>query len=104
MEQRTEELDEIEKLTLSHYDQNAEAFWNGTKDHDVTQNYEAFLTPFPKDKKLDILDLGCGPGRDVNYFKSLGHRPVGLDAARHCRMTGVSDSLILSVWKNGVDR
>ena len=69
MEQRTEELGEIETLTLSHYDQNAEAFWNGTKDHDVTQNYEAFLAPFPKDKKLDILDLGCGPGRDVNYFK-----------------------------------
>jgi len=81
MEQRTEELDEIETVTLSHYDQNAEAFWNGTKDHDVTQNYEAFLAPFPKDKKLDILDLGCGPGRDVNYFKSLGHRPVGLDGS-----------------------
>ena len=27
MEQRTEELDEIETVTLSHYDQNAEAFW-----------------------------------------------------------------------------
>jgi SAM-dependent methyltransferase len=81
MKQRTEELDEIETVTLSHYDQNAEAFWNGTKDHDVTQNYEAFLAPFPKDKKLDILDLGCGPGRDINYFKSLGHRPVGLDGS-----------------------
>ena len=81
MEHRTEELDEIETLTLSHYDQNAEAFWNGTKDHDVTQNYEAFLAPFPEDKKLDILDLGCGPGRDVNYFQSLGHRPVGLDGS-----------------------
>ena len=73
--------DDIETVTLSHYNQNAEAFWSGTKDHDVTQNYAAFLAPFPKDKTLDILDLGCGPGRDVSYFKSLGHRPVGLDGS-----------------------
>ena len=71
MELRTEELNEIETVTLGHYDQNAEAFWQGTKDHDVAQNYKAFLAPFPKDKKLDILDFGCGPGRDVSYFKSL---------------------------------
>jgi SAM-dependent methyltransferase len=76
-----EKLDEIETCTLSHYNQNAVAFWNGTKDHDVIQNYKAFLAPFPKDRKLDILDLGCGPGRDVNYFQSLGHRPVGLDGS-----------------------
>lgn len=81
MAQSIKELNEIETVTLSHYDQHAEAFWNGTKDHDVIQNYEAFLAPFPKDKKLDILDLGCGPGRDVRYFQSLGHRPVGLDGS-----------------------
>ena len=79
--------DDIETVTLSHYNQNAQAFWSGTKDHDVTQNYAAFLAPFPKDKTLDILDLGCGPGRDVSYFKSLGHRPVGLDgSAAFCEM------------------
>lgn len=81
MKQKNTELDAIETLTIDHYNQNAEAFWYGTKDHDVTQNYEAFLSPFPNGKKLDILDLGCGPGRDVHYFKSLGHRPVGLDGS-----------------------
>ena len=81
MEQKSEKLDQIETVTLSHYNQNAEAFWQGTKDHDVVQNYEAFLAPFPEDQKLDILDLGCGPGRDVKYFQSLGHRPVGLDGS-----------------------
>lgn len=81
MEKITGRLEEIETLTLTHYNRNADAYWNGTKDHDVTQNYAAFLAPFPKHKKLDILDLGCGPGRDVYYFKSLGHRPVGLDGS-----------------------
>lgn len=81
MKQQPVDLDQVETVTLSHYNQNADAFWHGTKDHDVIQNYEAFLAPFPKDKKLDILDLGCGPGRDVKYFQSLGHRPVGLDGS-----------------------
>jgi SAM-dependent methyltransferase len=78
---KAEKLAEIVTVTLGHYNQNAEAFWQGTKDHDVTQNTAAFLAPFPKDKKLDILDFGCGPGRDVHYFQSLGHRPVGLDGS-----------------------
>ncbi|MCX7102814.1 MAG: class I SAM-dependent methyltransferase [Methylobacter sp.] len=81
MKQQPVDLDQVETVTLSHYNQNADAFWHGTKDHDVIQNYEAFLAPFPKDKNLDILDLGCGPGRDVKYFQSLGHRPVGLDGS-----------------------
>ena len=81
MPQKTQQLEQIEAVTLGHYNQNAESFWHGTKDHDVTQNYAAFLKPFPKHKKLDILDFGCGPGRDVHYFKSLGHRPVGLDGS-----------------------
>ncbi len=84
---RSEILDEIETFTLGHYDENAESFWEGTKDHDVSQNYAAFLARFPKGKTLDILDFGCGPGRDVKYFHSLGHRPVGLDGSTEfCRI------------------
>lgn len=87
MHQGTENWDEVETITLNHYNQNADAFWAGTKGHDVTQNYAAFLAPFPPTQTLDILDLGCGPGRDVHYFKSLGHRPVGLDGcAAFCEM------------------
>jgi SAM-dependent methyltransferase len=77
----TEQLTEIEKITLSHYDANALSFWQGTKDHDVTQNYQALLSQFPVGQTLDILDFGCGPGRDLSYFKSLGHRPIGLDGS-----------------------
>ena len=79
MKQNISILSEIESITLSHYDQNADSFWQGTKDYDVTQNHAAFLASFTSGQVLDILDFGCGPGRDVKYFQSLGHRPVGLD-------------------------
>lgn len=86
----TAELNTIETLTLSHYNQNADAFWQSTKDHDVSQNYAAFLAPLPNNKQLDILDFGCGPGRDVAYFKTRGHRPVGLDGSEvFCTMARV---------------
>ena len=76
------DLDEIERYTLGHYDDNVEAFWLGTRDHDVSQNIAAFLRALPQDKSLDILDFGCGPGRDLCTFKSLGHRPIGLDGSK----------------------
>ena len=82
------DLEEIEKFTIGHYENNAESFRVGTKDHDVSQNIAAFLGALPKDKKLDILDFGCGPGRDVNVFKEMGHRPTGLDGSKEfCKMT-----------------
>ncbi|MDG2045740.1 MAG: class I SAM-dependent methyltransferase [Halioglobus sp.] len=80
-------LSEIVKLTISHYDDNALSFWEGTRGHDVSQNYGSFLAAFEANQKLDILDFGCGPGRDLAYFKSLGHRAVGLDGSlKFCRM------------------
>lgn len=78
---------EIEDITFSDYGNKAEKFWERTKDHDVNQNYNAFLAPFNGKKKLDILDFGCGPGRDVMHFKSLDHNPVGLDGTlEFCQM------------------
>ena len=29
--------------------------------------------------RRDILDLGCGPGRDLRIFADRGHRPIGLE-------------------------
>ncbi len=76
------DLEEIENHTIGHYDNNAESFWLGTQDHDVSQNIESFLVALPRNKTLDILDLGCGPGRDLITFKSLGHNPIGLDGSK----------------------
>ena len=45
------------------------------------------LDALPKEKTLDILDFGCGPGRDLCVFKELGHRPTGLDGCKEfCKM------------------
>ncbi len=74
---------DISEVTIAHYDQSAEDYWAGTRDHDVGQNYTAFLTAMKGAPPLSILDLGCGPGRDLKYFCSLGHDAVGLDGSKN---------------------
>src|SRR5437016_14414413 len=82
-----ESLARITRSTLEDYERTAEAFWEGTKDHDVTQNYDALLGNLEGSPPFTILDFGCGPGRDLRYFASLGHEAVGLDGcARFCEM------------------
>ena len=70
----------ISQITLSHYDDTADAFWEGTRDHDVSQNIHALLSHLGAGP-FRILDLGCGPGRDLHTFRDLGHEAVGLDGA-----------------------
>jgi SAM-dependent methyltransferase len=77
-----EQLRRISQVTIAHYDQSAAAFWNGTRDHNVSQNYGAFLDAIDGDPPFSILDLGCGPGRDLHHFRSLGHNAVGLDGSK----------------------
>lgn len=73
------DLDAISAITLDDYQRNAEGFREGTRDHDVSQNIEALLRHLGPGGPFDILDFGCGPGRDLQTFCRLGHRPVGLD-------------------------
>jgi len=76
-----EQLRRISEMTIAHYDRLAEAYWDGTRDHDINQNYAALLDAIESDPPYSILDLGCGPGRDLRYFRSLGHDVVGLDGS-----------------------
>ena len=75
------ELADISRITLEHYSQRAATFWEGTRDHDVSQNIAALLAALEGAPPLAILDFGCGPGRDLKTFADLGHSPVGLDGA-----------------------
>ncbi|MDP6935186.1 MAG: class I SAM-dependent methyltransferase [Myxococcota bacterium] len=81
------QLATIVARTVAHYDAHAEGFWEGTRDHDVSQNLEALLSAIEGSPPFRILDLGCGPGRDLAALASLGHDPVGLDGSeRFCVM------------------
>jgi SAM-dependent methyltransferase len=71
----------IASRTLAHYDERAADFWEGTRDHDVRQNIEAFLRHLAGPPPWRILDFGCGPGRDLAAFRALGHEPVGLEGS-----------------------
>jgi len=71
------------RATLEHYGRRAEAFREGTRDHDVSQNIAALLQAIEGRPPFAILDVGCGPGRDLATFAALGHSPVGLDGTAH---------------------
>src|SRR5436190_18194884 len=76
-----EDLDSIAARTLAHYEQRAQAFWEGTRDHDVSQNIAALLQYIEAPPPFDLLDFGCGPGRHLKTFTQLGHRATGVEGA-----------------------
>lgn len=74
-----DDLKAIAARTLEHYGQRAQSFWEGTRDHDVAQNIAALLDAVTAAPPYTILDLGCGPGRDLAAFTRLGHHAIGLE-------------------------
>src|SRR4029079_639880 len=81
MKRKPEDLRKISTLTLEHYNQRAEAFRDGTRDHDVSQNIAALLDRIEAMPPFTILDFGSGPGRDLKTFSGLGHRAIGLEGS-----------------------
>jgi len=77
----TDDPKRIAELTLAHYEARADDFWEGTRDHDVSQNVAALLSSIEGTPPFAILDLGCGPGRDLKTFASEGHIAIGLEGA-----------------------
>jgi SAM-dependent methyltransferase len=75
------DLKTIASVTLEHYEQRAQDFSAGTRDHDVSQNIAALLRHIEGDGPFTILDLGCGPGRDLKTLAQLGHSAIGLEGA-----------------------
>lgn len=81
LEHKPDNLQAVVERTLAHYNERAESFWEGTREHDVSQNIAALLAHIAAEPPFGILDFGCGPGRDLKKFAGLGHAPVGLDGS-----------------------
>ena len=72
--------------TIDHYAARPVDFWEGTRDHDVSQNIEALLRNVSVDKPK-VLDFGCGPGRDLKELNTRGCTSIGLDGClEFCQM------------------
>ena len=81
MKLNSRDLENVADRTLQHYDQRADDFWKGTREHDVSQNVAALLQYIEGKPPFAILDFGCGPGRDLQTFSDLGHFAVGLEGS-----------------------
>ncbi|KAF0862289.1 bifunctional 2-polyprenyl-6-hydroxyphenol methylase/3-demethylubiquinol 3-O-methyltransferase UbiG [Pseudomonas sp. LD120] len=86
------DLDTITATTLGHYQQVAEDFREGTRDHDVSQNIDALLRHIQGPTPFTVLDFGCGPGRDLQTFTRLGHIAIGLDGCERFAQMARDDS------------
>lgn len=76
-----QDLRKISQQTLADYESRLASFWQGTQGHDVSQNIDALLRHIEGEPPFAILDLGCGPGRDLKVFRDLGHEAIGLEGA-----------------------
>jgi SAM-dependent methyltransferase len=72
-------MEKHEQITIAEYQIIAEDYRIGTWHHDVSQNRDALIAAMNKSMGR-ILDLGCGPGRDLVVFQKMGYQVTGLEA------------------------
>lgn len=63
-------------VSISAYSSDPIGYAQRYADH-LLDRPERFCSTLPPRSR--ILDLGCGPGRDLRLFAAAGHRPVGLE-------------------------
>lgn len=68
-----------ENMSIDYYNKNAQAFFEGTVDADMSELYRKFLAYVPIGGH--ILDAGCGSGRDSVVFLKMGYKVTAFDAS-----------------------
>ena len=66
--------------SIGYYNQNTDAFIEGTIHADMHEHYNRFLPYLPE--RAHILDLGCGSGRDSLFFIKQGFSVVSVDGSK----------------------
>ncbi len=64
----------------NYYDENFQIFIDTTLNIDMTSLYSPFCVHLKKNAR--ILDIGCGPGRDIKYFIENGYTAVGIEPSK----------------------
>ena len=64
-------------MSINFYNENAESFFNDTVNASMKPTYDLFLKDMPKTG--EILDLGCGSGRDSKFFIEKGYKVTAID-------------------------
>jgi SAM-dependent methyltransferase len=83
-------------MSIEFYQQNADEFFIGTVNVDMSNIYQHFTKSLPANAL--ILDAGCGSGRDTKAFLSMGYKVEAFDASsemvtRACMHTGIDVKL-----------
>ncbi len=66
-------------MTLKYYQDNAQTFFNGTVNVDMSSLYETFTKHLAPGAR--VLDAGCGSGRDAKAFLEMGYQVEAFDAS-----------------------
>ncbi len=66
-------------MTLKYYQDNAQTFFDGTVNVDMSSLYETFTKHLAPGAR--VLDAGCGSGRDAKAFLEMGYQVEAFDAS-----------------------
>ena len=76
---------EAEIKSITYYDDYADSFYEGTISADVSSIRKKFISQLPHAGQ--VLDWGCGSGRDTKAFQDAGFQVIATDASKVlCRL------------------